>query len=198
MSSVASEFVTGFSDFGADSHAVFRSVLTAMSRPGRIVRCPAGCDAPPSLFPWTAAIALTLLNQETAVWLDRHLYTASVRRFLAFHTSAPLESESRRADYVLIGDPVSMPRFDEFRQGSSLRPDRSATLLVQLRSLRAGPPETLRGPGIEASVVLRPLGLPDWFWPAWDANRDGFPRGLDLLMTDGRDLIALPRTVGRR
>jgi alpha-D-ribose 1-methylphosphonate 5-triphosphate synthase subunit PhnH len=37
-------------------------------------------------------------------------------------------------------------------------------------------------------------GLPDGFWRALRENNDRFPRGVDVLLTAGRHLVALPRT----
>ena len=197
VSAAVSDLGAGFGDHVIDSQAVFRTVLNAMSRPGRLFDCPVHCDAPAPLLSWTAAVALTLFNHETSVWLDPHLNTAAVRQFLAFHTSVPFEQDMGAAAFALVGDSDRMPRLDGFRSGTFLQPDHGATLLIQLKSLRTGAPVMLSGPGIESQVAFCPAGLPKWFWKAWDCNHDGFPRGIDLILTDGRELAALPRTAER-
>lgn len=197
MPAAVSDLGAGFVDHVVDSQAVFRAVLNAMSRPGRLFDCPVHCDAPSPLQPCAAAVALTLFNHETPVWLDPHLNTIAVRKFLAFHTSAPIGRDMGAAAFALVGDPNRMPRLDDFRTGSSLHPDHGATLLIQLESLRAGAPVTLSGPGIESPLTFRPTGLPKWFWNAWEHNHDSFPRGIDLILSDGKELAALPRTAER-
>ena len=55
----------------------------------------------------TAAIALTLFDHDTPVWLDgRMSATADVAKWLKFHTSAPVIADSSIASFALIGDPA--------------------------------------------------------------------------------------------
>ena len=50
------------------AQATFRAVLEALSRPGRVCRLPAGAAGAPG-NPWAAALLLTLLDHETALWV---------------------------------------------------------------------------------------------------------------------------------
>ncbi|MGI9507013.1 MAG: phosphonate C-P lyase system protein PhnH, partial [Geminicoccaceae bacterium] len=73
-------------------------------------------------------------------------------------------------------------------------PDRAATLVIQTAGLADNEGWTLTGPGIENQARLRVLGLPDTMLDQLKANRLGFPNGLDLVFTHGRQLACLPRT----
>jgi len=62
-----------FRDPARQSQAVFRTVMEAMARPGRILPLAGGFSPPAPLSATAAAILLTLADFETAVWLDRIL-----------------------------------------------------------------------------------------------------------------------------
>jgi alpha-D-ribose 1-methylphosphonate 5-triphosphate synthase subunit PhnH len=187
----------GFVDPSRDSQTVFRALLDAMSRPGLRVPCPLDLRPPAPLASATAAIALCLCDHDTPVWLDAAFATPTVAAFLRFHIAAPLTDEPTGAAFALIGDPGRMPELGRFAAGSALDPEHSATLVIQLPSLTDGAPVEIAGPGIERHATVRFAGLADGFWRWWDDNHARFPRGVDLILTDGRDIAALPRTARR-
>jgi alpha-D-ribose 1-methylphosphonate 5-triphosphate synthase subunit PhnH len=196
MVALRESVTAGFADASGDSQLVFRAVLKAMSRPGLHVPCPTDVQAPKPLAAPTAAVALCLLDNDTPIWLDAAFDTDAIRAFLGFHVAAP-RGRPPDAAFALIGDARRMPKLDDFDPGSALRPERSATLIVQLRSLGTGEPVAIAGPGIESTATVRFDGLADWFWPAWDENHRRFPLGVDLILTDGREISALPRSIRR-
>ncbi|MCK9914433.1 phosphonate C-P lyase system protein PhnH [Microbacteriaceae bacterium K1510] len=185
----------GFDDPAMDSQAVFRAILDAMSRPGRKVANPVKCHPPAPLTPATAAIALCLLDPEVSVWFDEAISPAA--DFLRFHTNARRCNEPRDATFAVIGAPETMPRFSEFNAGTALYPERSTTLIIQTETLDDSAPVLLTGPGIEHRQSIAPSGLPDWFWNDWAVNGSQFPVGIDVLMTDPRYFLGLPRTTLR-
>ena len=87
-----------------------------------------------------------------------------------------------------------MPPLSAFELGSDEFPKRSTTLLVQVEGLTAGRGRRLTGPGIRIETRLEARGLPDAFWQDLRHNHALFPRGVDVLLTAGRQLAALPRT----
>lgn len=185
----------GFTDPVHDGQALFRAVMDALSRPGRVRALATHLSPPAPLTPELAAIALTLVDAETPVWLDAPLRAEpEVAAFLRFHSAAPLTEAPDRAAFALIADPAHCPPLDSFAQGSLAYPDTSTTLILAVESLSdtAGP--VFAGPGIQgtARVAARPLPAD---WPAqMIANHAGFPMGVDLLFVAPGRIAGLPRS----
>jgi alpha-D-ribose 1-methylphosphonate 5-triphosphate synthase subunit PhnH len=129
-----------------------------------------------------AAIALTLFDHDTPVWLDgRMSTTADVAKWLKFHTSAPVVADSSIASFALIGDPQSLPALDRFAFGSNEYPDRSTTLILQVESLTDGPVVELQGPGIDVCSAAASLQPRDLF-ERLAINATLFPCGIDVVL----------------
>ncbi len=184
----------GFADPVFDSQRVFRGVLDAMAGPGRVVTVEAPPPAPAPLHPATVAIALALLDFETPLWLDGPSRTPEAMAHLRFHCGCPIVDEPARARFVIIADPGLMPAIATFDAGTDEYPDRSATVIVQTLTLGAGSGRRLAGPGIATEAQLDVAGLPARFWDEVRTNHSRFPRGVDVLLTAGSSLAALPRT----
>lgn len=178
------------------SQAVFSAVMNAMARPGAIVATTGLVQAPQPLCLAAAAVAVTLLDYETPVWLDPVLaQSPEIAGWLRFHTGAALTDNPRQAAFGIIADSPRMPRFEAFSQGSMEYPDRSATLVLQVESLSDKGGFCLSGPGIRGSRALLASPLPVDFVGRMRANRALFPRGVDTILTAGTMLAALPRSV---
>jgi len=67
-------------------------------------------------------------------------------------------------------------------------------VLIQVETLTSGRGRRLTGPGIKTEARLEARGLPAAFWGSLRDNHALFPRGVDVLLTAGRQLAALPRT----
>jgi alpha-D-ribose 1-methylphosphonate 5-triphosphate synthase subunit PhnH len=184
----------GFADPVLDSQRAFRALLDAMDHPGRVVDVPGSETAPDPLHPATAAVCLTLADFETPLWLDAWASTLETLAYLRFHCGCRLVDAPGQARFGLISEPGSMPRLSAFELGSDEFPERSTTLLVQVEGLTAGRGRRLTGPGIRIETRLEARGLPDAFWQDLRHNHALFPRGVDVLLTAGRQLAALPRT----
>lgn len=184
----------GLADPTLDSQRIFRSVLEAVSRPGRIVDVPAEIQAPVPLHPATAALCLTLLDFDTPLWLDDAAARPEVVEWLKFHCSVPLVAEPAAAHFALVADPERMPPLSAFNLGTAEHPERSATLIVQVRAIIGGTGRRLCGPGIADGVRLDVAGMPEPFWTWARDNHVRFPRGVDVFMSAGRVMAALPRT----
>src|SRR5262249_4151651 len=163
----------------------FRGALEAMSRPGRVQTVSAPFDAPKELERAACALALTLLDQDTCLWFAPKL--AGAASYLRFHTGCTLAAGQAAADFALL-DGTELPRLDAFRVGSDDYPDRSATLIIQVRSLEEGPGLRLSGPGIRGTARVAIGGLGEAFWLFWGANRALFPRGVDVFFASGERL----------
>jgi alpha-D-ribose 1-methylphosphonate 5-triphosphate synthase subunit PhnH len=178
------------------AQTAFRAVMDTMARPGTIRPLDGLADAPAPLFPATAALVLTLLDYETPFWLDAPFTDApEVARWIAFHTGATITTDPGEAAFAFIADPAAAPPFDSFALGTPEFPDRSTTLIVQVSTLGAGTPLTLRGPGIAGARRFAAAPLPPDFAALLAANRTLFPRGVDLVLAAEHAIAALPRSV---
>lgn len=186
----------GFKDPVHEAQACFRAVMNAMARPGLSQTVPATDLLPPKpLTPAAAAIALTLLDYDTPVWLDKPLAaSADVKTFLRFHTGAPIVSEPVEAAFAFVSDPASMIPLANFNQGSPEYPDRSTTLILMGQYLRKSAHVTLHGPGIQAERGFSAKPVPTVFWDQVITNNAQFPRGVDLIFAGDEKIAALPRS----
>ena len=183
----------GFASPALDSQRVFRGSLDSLSHPGSIVRLDPGVLDSAKLHPAAAAIALALLDQDTALWLSPS-FRGGAADYLRFHTGCVIAPDARQADFALVHC-REMPAIDTFRAGSEEYPDRSATLIVQVEELSAEGSWRLSGPGIEETIRLGVRGLGAAFVSQWQAQHRRFPRGVDMFLACGSMLCGLPRTV---
>lgn len=194
MTTVA-ELPAGFADKVLSAQSTFRSVMDAMARPGSVQRIAGVAGAPAAMMRGTAAIALTLFDHDTPIWLDPKMSeTPDVGRWLRFHTGAPVVTDSAFCSFALIGDVQALPALDRFAFGSNEYPDRSTTLILQVESLTQGPAFELRGPGIDGSAVLRATLQPGDLFQRLAINVALFPRGIDVLLVADDAVVAIPRT----
>jgi alpha-D-ribose 1-methylphosphonate 5-triphosphate synthase subunit PhnH len=185
-----------FDDPALASQAVFRTVMEAIARPGLARPLSSKLEVPSPLAKTAAAVALTLLDYETPFWLDQGLAAAGeVASWFEFHAGAPLTTDSARATFGFISDPAAMPPFDAFSQGSLEYPDRSTTLVVQVASFDHGDALKLSGPGIAGTRSFSAQPLPPDFQLRLIANREMFPRGIDLILVTQDAVAALPRSI---
>ena len=191
----------GFRDPVHDAQACFRAIMNAMARPGTLQAITADTLKPPApLTPAAAAIALTLFDYDTPVWLDRQLAASeAVKAFLRFHTGCPIVTEPVEAAFALVANAASLIPLASFNQGSAEYPDRSTTVILTGQNLnaqefRSGDAVTLSGPGIETTVSFAASPVPPVFWDQVSANNRQFPRGIDLIFAGTNALAALPRS----
>lgn len=187
--------IPGFADPILSAQSSFRAIMDAIARPGMIVALTESVTAPRPLSRAAAIVALTLCDQDTPVWLDAGLAAPEVAYWLRFHTGAPITSEPQRAAFGFLADPQNAPAFAAFAQGTAEYPDRSSTLILQVKSLEDGPSLALCGPGVKGQSTLRARPLPQDFVRRLAANRALFPRGVDLLLVTDTAIAALPRSV---
>jgi alpha-D-ribose 1-methylphosphonate 5-triphosphate synthase subunit PhnH len=194
MTTIA-ELPAGFADKVASAQSTFRSVMDAMARPGSVQQVAAAVGTPPSVMRGTAAIALTLFDHDTPIWLDARMSeTTDVAKWLKFHSGAPVVADSSICHFALIGKAAALPDLDRFSFGTDEYPDRSTTLIVQVESLTQGRDYQLRGPGIDGSVVLRATIAPSDLFDRLAINARLFPRGIDVVLVADDKIVAIPRT----
>ena len=154
----------GFADPVFNAQAVFHAVMDAMARPGSIQPVAAFARPPLPLSAMAAAVALTLCDHDTPVWLDAALEKSlEVGNWLGFHTGAPRANIPADAHFALAADPAGLIALENFSQGTHEYPDRSTTLMLQVPSLAAGDNLLLEGPGIERAAMVAPAAMPRHF-----------------------------------
>jgi alpha-D-ribose 1-methylphosphonate 5-triphosphate synthase subunit PhnH len=169
--------------------------MDAMARPGSVARIVAEVGTPAAMMRGTAAIALTLFDHDTPIWLDPAMSeTTEVTKWLKFHTGAPVVADSSICHFAVVGAAAALPTLDRFAFGSNEYPDRSTTLILQVESLTQGQDFELRGPGIDGAAVLRAAVQPADLFERLDINAVLFPRGIDVVLVAGDAIVAIPRT----
>jgi alpha-D-ribose 1-methylphosphonate 5-triphosphate synthase subunit PhnH len=178
------DFSPGFAN-AAQAQGCFRAVLRALSRPGEIVTM--ACELPrvAALSPAAAAILLTLADAATGVSLE----DAQAQDWLVFHTGARM-APLRDADFVVARN---RPHLSLLRNGTDDEPEDGATLVLDMDGF-SGRPCRLTGPGIETETI-RHLPLDEEFFAEWEEQNKNLPRGVDMLLCAGRQVIGLPRGV---
>jgi alpha-D-ribose 1-methylphosphonate 5-triphosphate synthase subunit PhnH len=193
MTTIA-EMPAGFADKVVSAQNTFRSVMEAMARPGNVQRITASSGAPAGVMQGAAAIALTLFDHDTPIWLDPSLATSEVSKWLNFHTSAPVVSDPSICSFALIGDAAALPSLSSFSFGSGEYPDRSTMLILQVESLSEGPAFELQGPGIDGAARLQAQIQPRDLFERLAVNAALFPRGIDVVLVHDDSIVAIPRT----
>lgn len=183
-----------FPDQVHGSQAMFRAVLEAMAHPGTLVPVPVALANAP-FSPVAAAVALTLADHETCLWLDAPLASrGEVSAYLRFATGTRITSDPATATFALIGDPENMPPLSSFAQGTPEYPDRSTTVIVAVEQLETDGGLALAGPGIAGSAALFFRPAPHDLKGQLAANRARFPMGVDLILCAPDAIAALPRS----
>ena len=187
-------FAGGFRERVFEAQAVFRTLMDCMARPGTIGWIDAVVMPPAPLNATAGAIALTLCDHDTAVWLTPVLAGSALPGWLAFHAGAAITDARQDARFAFVEKGAMVPDLCLFAQGTQEYPDRSTPLVVELEAFEGGRPLMLAGPGIRTGHVIAPVGLPDMFPTFWAENRHKFPRGVDLILVAGEEILCLPRT----
>ncbi len=185
----------GFAEPVFDAQSVFKMMMDAMARPGTIQTVSPEITPPAPLGIAAGAIALTLCDHETSVWLSPGLARPAVPAWLAFHTGAPMAEERIEARFAFAEAGAMFSSLGQFATGTQEYPDRSTTLVLEIEDLDGGRELALSGPGIRDIGMIAPNGLPENFLRLWNENRAQFPRGVDIVLSAGRRFLCLPRTV---
>lgn len=194
-----STLAPGFTDPVHDTQAVFRTLLDTLSRPGTIgiiehVLPASQANGTHRSRAELAALAalLTLCDYSTSVWLAQP--DPALASALRFHTGAPIVDDMQEAAFAYVHDATELPQLEQLSLGTAESPEHAATLLMRVDALTGGAPVVLSGPGIERTVTISPVGLPEHFWRERAGLAPLFPCGIDCYFVCGNALIGLPRT----
>jgi alpha-D-ribose 1-methylphosphonate 5-triphosphate synthase subunit PhnH len=184
----------GFSEPVFESQSVFRMLMDGMARPGSVRTIGLDVGQPDLLGGAAGAIALTVCDHETPVWLSAGLVKSAVAEWIGFHTGAPITREKNEARFAFVEAGATLASFGLYSTGTQEYPDRSTTLVIEVAAFGEGQTLTLTGPGIQQATVVKVKGLPEVFSRLWADNRALFPRGVDVVLTSGKAMLCLPRT----
>ena len=207
MSDALARMGNGFADPVHGSQQAFRTLLGAIAEPGRLHALPASAVAgldpqdiemrPPFGIALAAAL-LTLLDADTPVHLAGALANDERRAWLRFHTGAR-ETSAIAAMTAAAAPDIDTALCEGLALGTDDAPQSGATLFVEVEALSDLPLAgaialKLRGAGIESSRDLAVAGLPAAFWQWRITLQAELPRGVDLVLTCGTRLAAIPRS----
>ena len=176
-----------------DAQHSFRRLLKAMSEPGVIVALHQLKHGWQPLNVATTSVLLTLADNDTPVWLSNTLHNDIVSQSLRFHTNAPLVEQPQQATFAVSSDTISSEQLNALCEGSAVAPETSATMIVQVPSLSGGRMLRLTGAGIAEERMIAPQ-LPNCILHELTERPHPFPLGVDLILTCGERLLAIPRT----
>lgn len=174
------------------SREVFRSVLDAWSRPGRVCELPSRPDGVhPVLLP---VMALADIRSKVSFVG----FGDEITR-LASRVTGAASVGSADADFVVVAaGSLSPATVASARAGSAERPEDGATLFVavdELRSASAGSGIVVTGPGSSAGTWFQAEGVDVDALVELDRRNGAYPAGIDLTLVDGRGrLVGVPRS----
>lgn len=183
---------TGFSDPVHDAQQAFRWILDAMARPAHWAPRPVAPRPLPGLSAAATAVALTLVDNDTSVYLGPSASDAGpdFRR----RCGARAVSEPSAAHFAFLAS-REFTGLDAFAAGTELAPETSTTLILEVDGSDEATGLVATGPGLAEPTPLLAAGLPPDFAACWSAQFVQRPRGVDVLLTAGDTLCALPRSI---
>ena len=191
----------------AESQVVFRRLLDALARPGRIAWLPADVArrVPPVLVPLLALCDLEVTccvvqESETPVDWSQVVSATTAARMVPMHQAA----------WVAALGPLDGGHVLRLQRGTALAPELGTRLVQACRQLHMGEGEQpwsstdpdaghvtveLRGPGIPEQRRVTVTGVGVDYFDALNATNAAFPAGVDMwLVAESGALIGLPRT----
>jgi alpha-D-ribose 1-methylphosphonate 5-triphosphate synthase subunit PhnH len=135
------ELRPGFENPVLGPQQTFRAILEAMAKPGIPVKIRSRLFFPEGLNTASAAVCLTLFDDETPLWTDLN-WNSSVINWFQSQCGCSVVTEPCMAHFALIAQPSAMPCLDDFNIGDEAHPESAATLIVQVE--RFNRPETDR------------------------------------------------------
>lgn len=181
--------LTGLTDNIHAPQQYFRQILLAMSEPATCVSLSQSPEWE-KLNAASVGVLLTLCDQNTHVYFSDTLKSDGIIKSTQFHTQAVI-SEAQTAHFAFIT--ASEFRADDFNHGDEVCPEHSATVVIQVDSLKDGNPLTLSGAGIKSTKTVSPM-MSDALVTHYQHQAKHYPLGIDTILTCGNQLIAIPRT----
>lgn len=176
------------------SLAVFRVVLGALARPGRVVGPPTRV---PPVVPTVLLPALALADLDVAVTvLDEHdgdpiAWDEVVRAATGARPAAGIDD----ADLVVAMRTPTIDEIARIRTGDPTSPERGARLVVACDGFDRGTDLDVEGPGAAAGRSARLAGIGADVLDAIATANSRFPAGFDTWFVDPRGaMVAIARS----
>ncbi len=192
----------------ADTQKIFRIMLDAMARPGKIYQLPSVglllSNTPSKLAPFEtlAGVLATLLDHEVTFCLLGNDDSAMNLTPMLGAATGSRSLTRDKADYVVTLEAPETSLLSQLNPGSLQYPNTATTLISRVENL-ANEAETegkgtileLRGPGVEPDQKLWVAGTKATFFNALSSINAGYPTGIDIIwVTAGGKLVGLPRS----
>ncbi|MFV9506069.1 MAG: phosphonate C-P lyase system protein PhnH [Oscillochloridaceae bacterium umkhey_bin13] len=165
----------------AQQRNAFMAMLWALSYPGRPQRLAVSGLAAFSL------IGATLVDLETGFFTPDPTLAAE----LALTGGRSLPPDQAPYQFYPRVTTDDLPRLAQAPVGTYRDPDLGATLVLGCQ-FTMGTTLLLSGPGLAQPRTLAVAGLPEQLWALRQAT--SYPRGWDLVLLDGSQMVGLPRT----
>jgi alpha-D-ribose 1-methylphosphonate 5-triphosphate synthase subunit PhnH len=165
-------------EFEEKTQTAFRSLMLALSYPGRLYALPGG----------SAVVAETLVDLETAYFVVSN----NIHLQDALRLSGAKKRNADEASYQFYDNAeTNLHHILQAPIGTLLEPDKAATLVIAT-NFANGKVVRLSGPGIQNFTRIQIDVLED-FWNI-RAEAVHYPLGWDVFFVDGERVMGLPRT----
>ena len=201
------ELWSPFQDPVLNAQSAFRLIMRALAEPGTLQDFSGiypGAEGQSTLaasseIPAAFTLALTLLDQDTAVWISPELQSSFLPANLRFYCGCALVEEPAQADFAFLRL-AEWRSLEPFNPGSELHPHQSTTLILEVAGLGQGdipgnaPALSLSGPGIPDTRRISIDRLTAQQLSLLQENHRRFPQGFELLLTCGSRMAAISRS----
>jgi alpha-D-ribose 1-methylphosphonate 5-triphosphate synthase subunit PhnH len=185
--------IPGFPSPVNDAQKIFRGLLTAMSEPGTLIRIGTLVHPPGTLNKAGYAIALTLLDRGSSLYLSPSLSQDEIIATLGFHCQVICNQQYSLVDFAFCSE-HDWPALNALKIGTEAYPDQSTTLVIQCDSFERGPTLTASGPGIETTQTIRCSAFNGDLLSQREQLNQMQPLGIDMIFTCDHRFFCLPRT----
>ena len=181
-----------------ESQIIFRKVLDAMARPGKIVELPDLEINAPTKNKFPCLVLLTFLDSHVkfkVLDIDNKVDSEEIAGYISSSTGSQ-EASVENSDFILIYGGSAGGLIRRMKKGSPKYPDESTTLIYDVESIgEDGVLMTLSGPGICSDHRLAVKGIEEAeITELISVNRD-FPMGIDAIFSDKNGkVVCIPRS----
>jgi alpha-D-ribose 1-methylphosphonate 5-triphosphate synthase subunit PhnH len=179
------------------SQAVFRTVIKALSSPGKIFKLPFAPEAE-EFFDPLVMVLRPLLSQKATFCLTRDAQELQLKKYLRMVTGSR-PSDPCHADFFVAPLGKSSGEILALKRGSLDYPEQGATVVYGVEELEsdsyAESGFRFSGPGVDGFAEPMIRGLPSKELLYIKQINQEFPLGIDVLFVDRKGfLMGLPRS----